>query len=237
MSILGGITGGGAGFVMTPLMIFFGFSPAQAVSTGKINGLTATIGALGGMHRVHRTLSRRRVGIVMALAFGIGLVVPFLIVALDSEVYRIALGIILLLMVPVLYFKKIGITPHRPTPRRRLIGGGLLTLALFLQGAFGGGLGSLVNVVLMSMLGMTAAEANATKRWSQLVLNITVAVGVLGSGLIVWQIVIVSLPATILGGYLGGHLASRNSNQFVMNIMMGLLAASGLALIFGMGGS
>jgi uncharacterized membrane protein YfcA len=38
MSILGGIAGGGGGFVMTPLAIFLGLTPAQAVSTGKFAG-------------------------------------------------------------------------------------------------------------------------------------------------------------------------------------------------------
>jgi uncharacterized membrane protein YfcA len=225
-SILSGIAGAGGGFIMTPLLIFLGFTPAQAVSTGKINGLAVTLGSLTGMRSQHGTLSRRKV---------VPVLVPFVIRGLESQVYRILLGLILLLMIPVMVLKKIGIKPHQPSTAQKVGGGVLLTLALFLQGAFAGGLGTLVNVVLMGMLGMTATEANLTKRWSQLILNVTVALGVVASGLIVWPLTLVAVPTTLIGGYIGGHLAVRRGNQFVLNVMIGLMVVSALALIFGVG--
>ena len=39
MSILSGIGGGGGGFIMTPLAIFLGLTPQQAIASGKIGGL------------------------------------------------------------------------------------------------------------------------------------------------------------------------------------------------------
>lgn len=233
MSIFSGIAGGGGGFVMTPLLIFLGLTPAQAVSTGKIGGVTITIGSLGGMRSIHGRLSKRRIIPVMILALIIGLLVPFVIKSLESDIYRITLGIILLLMVPVLHIKKVGITPHQPKRWQKFAGAGLLTLALGLQGAFSGGLGTLVNVVLMGMLGMTATEANVTKRWSQLILNITIIFGVVFSGLIVWQIAAVAIPTTLIGGYIGGKLAVKKGNAFVMNTMIVLMIVSALGLIFG----
>lgn len=234
MSIFSGIAGGGGGFVMTPLQIFLGLTPAQAVSTGKIGGLMITIGSLGGMRSVSKKLSWRKIVPIMILAFVVGLAVPFVIRSLDSEVYRVTLGVILLLMVPVMLLKKIGIKPHVPSMGQKIAGGFLLTSALALQGAFSGGLGTLVNVVLMGMLGMTATEANVTKRWSQLILNTTVVVGVLFSGLIVWQVAAVGAITTFIGGYIGGKIAVKRGNQFVMNIMIILMIISALILIFGL---
>ena len=233
MAIFSGIAGGGGGFVMTPLLILLGLSPAQAVSTGKLMGLTVTVGSLGGMRSAHGRVSKRRVIPVMVLAFGVGLVVPFVIRSLESNTYRILLGIILLLMIPIVIIKKVGIEPHHPTIWQKYVGAGLLTVALFLQGAFSGGLGTLVNVVLMGMLGMTATEANLTKRWSQLILNIVIVVGVFLSNLIVWQLLIVGVPLTLVGSYIGGNLAIKKGNQFVMNVMVVLMTLSALALIFG----
>lgn len=233
MSVFSGIAGGGGGFIMTPLLIFLGLSPAQAVSTGKITGLTVTIGALGGMRSIHGRLSKWRIIPVMVLAFLVGLVVPFVIKSLDSEVYRVALGMILLLMIPVLLIKKVGLTAYEPKPWQKYVGTGLLTLALFLQGVFSGGLGTLVNVVLMGMLGMTATEANVTKRWSQLILNITIVIGVLFSGLIVWYLLLIVVPATLIGGYIGGKIAVRKGNKFVMDTMIFLILVSAIFLIFG----
>ena len=233
MSVFSGIAGGGGGFIMTPLLIFLGLTPAQAVSTGKISGLTVSIGALGGMRSIHGQLSKWRIIPVMALAFFVGLLVPFVIKSLDSDAYRIALGIILLLMIPVLLVKKVGLSSYTPKTWQKYVGSGLLAVAMFLQGVFSGGLGTLVSVVLMSMLGMTATEANVTKRWSQLILNSTIVVGVLFSGLIVWQVLLVLIPLSILGGYLGGKIAVKKGNKFVLDVMIILMVISALLLIFG----
>jgi uncharacterized membrane protein YfcA len=232
-SVLSGIAGAGGGFIMTPLMIFLGLTPAQAVATGKINGLLVTLGSLAGMRKEYAQASRRKVIPVMVLSLLVGLVVPFVIVALDSQVYRIILGIVLLLMIPVVLLKKMGIKPHRPTRGQKIGGGALLVFALFMQGVFAGGLGTLVNMVLMGMLGMTATEANLTKRWSQLILNIVIVLGVLAAGLIVWPMALVGLPSILAGSYLGGHLAVKKGNQFIINVMVALMAVSAVALIFG----
>jgi uncharacterized membrane protein YfcA len=232
-AILSGISGAGGGFVMTPLGILLGLSPAQAVSTGKFNGLSVTVGSLLGMKEVHGRASKAKVIPIMILAFLIGLAVPFAIKTLDSDVYRVILGVILLLMIPVMIFKKVGIKPHRPSFWQKALGGSLLTVALVLQGVFSGGLGTLVNIVLMGMMGMTAVEANLTKRWSQLILNTTIIFGVIGSGLVVWNVAAVGICTTFVGSYIGGKMAVKKGDEFIMRVMIGLMIVSAIALIAG----
>lgn len=232
-SIFSGIAGAGGGFVMTPLGIFLGLSPAQAVSTGKFSGLSVTIGSLFGMKKAHGRVSKARVIPVMILAFVVGLAVPFVIKTLDNDVYRITLGIILLLMIPIMIIKKVGTKSHKPNLLQKIFGGGLLTSALVLQGVFSGGLGTLVNIVLMGMLGMTALEANLTKRWSQLILNTTIIIGVIGSGLIVWQVVAVGVGSTFLGSMVGGRMAVDKGDTFIMKVMIVLMFISAILLIAG----
>jgi hypothetical protein len=233
ISILSGIAGAGGGFIMTPLLILLGLSPAQAVSTGKFFGLSVTIGALSGLRGYSGEVSRRRVGAIMVLAFAVGLIAPFIIKSFDSRFYQLTLGVLLLLMIPIMIYKKIGIKPSRPSPIKKGVGGILLTISLFLQGIFSGGLGSLVNIVLMSMLGLTASEANITKRWSQLILNITIIFGVIGSGLIVWQIVAVGIITGLSGSYIGGHIAVKKGDKLIVNVMLALMLAAGIILILG----
>jgi uncharacterized protein len=233
MAILSGIAGAGGGFVMTPLGILLGLTPAQAVATGKFSGLSVTVGSLFGMKSAHGRVSKARVIPVMALALIVGLLVPFVIKALDSDVYRIVLGIILLLMIPIMIIKKVGVVPRNPSIQRRIFGGSLLTLALFLQGVFSGGLGTLVNVVLMGMMGMTAVEANITKRWSQLILNTTIIFGVIGSGLVLWHVALVGVCSTFFGSYIGGKLAVKKGDEFIMRVMIFLMFISAIALILG----
>lgn len=233
MSILSGIAGAGGGFIMTPLLILLGLTPAQAVSSGKFNGLAVTIGSLSGLRKYSGKVSKQRIAAIMVLAFIVGLIAPFVIKSFDSRFYRLALGVILLLMIPVMIYKKVGIKPSQPSLVKKVFGGIFLTIGLFLQGIFSGGLGSLVNIVLMSMLGLTASEANITKRWSQLILNITIIFGVLGAGLIVWQVVFVAIFSGLSGSYIGGRLAIKKGDGFVVNVMLVLMLAAGLILIFG----
>lgn len=232
-SVFSAIAGAGGGFITTPLLIFLGLTPAQAIATGKLGGFAVTVGALSGMRSAHGKVSKWRVLPVMALALVVGLIVPFIITSLDSGVYRMALGIILLVMIPVMVYKKVGIKSYRPKLWQKYTGGALLTVSLFLQGIFSGGLGSLVNIVLMGLLGMTAIEANITKRWSQLILNVVIVLGVLVSGLIQWHVALAGFAVTLTGGYIGGRIAVKRGDSFIMNIMVIMMLISAVVLIAG----
>jgi uncharacterized membrane protein YfcA len=122
---------------------------------------------------------------------------------------------------------------HHPTPLQKGLGGILLTVSLFLQGAFSGGLGSLVNIVLMGMLGQTANEAHITKRWAGLILNITIILGILGDRLVVWPVVAVAASANLVGSHIGGRIATHKGDKFAMNILLVLMGISAVALIGG----
>lgn len=232
-SVFSGISGGGGGFITTPTLILLGLSPAQAVSSGKFVGLSVAVGSLGGMRQATNHKLRRRALPIILLAFIIGLLAPLAIVNFESEAYRRVLGVLLLLMIPVLLFKKVGLKPQPTTKAKRYIGGALLAVALWLQGVFSGGLGSLVNMVLMGFLGMSAIEANITKRYAQLVLNVVIVLGVLGTGLVQWPVVVVGVVMAFIGSYLGGKIAVKRGNKFVMGAFMMAMFISGIVLLFG----
>lgn len=230
MSIFSGVAGGGGGFVITPLGILLGLSPAQAVSSGKFNGLAVTLSEL----RSYRgNVSRRRIFAIMILAFLVGLLAPLVIKSLDGRLYRIILGSILLILLPIMYYKRIGVTQRQPTRLQVAIGSILLTISLLLQGIFSGGLGSLVNVVLMGLFGQTANEAQITRRWAQLILNTTIIFGVLSSGLIVWPVVVAGLGSGLFGSAIGARIALRKGDAFAAHILLILMGVSALVLIAG----
>jgi len=231
-AVLSGIGGSGGGFIATPLLIILGLSPAQAVATGKLGGMAVATGSLGGMRRVPKR-SRRQMTLILSLAVVIGLLAPFAITRLDSEFYRRVLGILLLAMIPILIVKKVGQAEQEVSPARRLVGYGLLILSMAMAAVFSGGLGTLINIVLMAFLGMSALEANVTKRFTQLTLNIIIFVGLLGSGLIIWRVAAVCMLSGGLGGYIGGKIAAKKSNRFVMGVFMVLMFLSALELLFG----
>lgn len=231
-AIISGIGGAGGGFIMTPLLIFLGLTPAQAVATGKFSGLALSLGSLGGLSQVKRG-SKKQLYFIVGLAFVIGLLAPLAITRLDSEVYRRVLGVLLLCMVPILIVKKVGRKEHKPSKSKQIAGYFLLTIGLSLQAVFSGGLGTLVNIVLMAFLGMSALEANVTKRTSQVVLNTVIVLGVLASGLIVWKIALIAMVASSAGGYIGARIGVKKGDTFVMAVFIFLMIVSALYLLFG----
>jgi uncharacterized membrane protein YfcA len=231
-SILSGIAGGGAGFITTPFLILLGLTPAQAIATGKVTGLSVSAASLTGLRGVAPT-SKKLLISIMTLAFVIGIGAPLVITNLDSDTYRRILGVLLLAMIPVLLFKKIGHATHHPSRAKEIAGYALLAVTLGMQAVFSAGMGTLVNVVLMAFLGMNALEANITKRYSQVILNAVIVLGVLGSGLIVWQIAIAGVISGAAGGYIGGKIAVKKGNRFAVSVFVGLMFVSALALLFG----
>ncbi len=232
VAVLSGVSGSGGGFIVTPLLIFLGLSPAQAVATGKINGITISIGSLGGMRRVPRH-SKKLLFAIIFLTVVIGLIAPHVIVRIDANVFQRLIGLITLAMIPVIIISKVGHVDRVTSRHRKLVGLVVIALSLFLQAVFSGGLGTLVNLSLMAFMGMSAIEANVTKRVSQIVLNSVVLLGLLGSGLIVWQAALVGAISAAAGGFVGGKLAVKKGNRFVMITMVGLMFVSGVWLILG----
>lgn len=232
-AILSGVAGGGAGFINAPLLILFGLSPAQAIATGKLAGLSIALSSLGGLRKVVADRPKRQLGAIVALALVVGILSPFVITNLDSDLYRKILGVFLLAMIPVLLFKKLGRTSGHPSARKQIVGYTLLAPVLALQGIFGAGMGTLVNVVLMACMGMSALEASAAKRYSQVVLNTVIVIGVLASQLIVWEAALVGVICSAVGAYAGAKLAVRRGNEFVIGTLIVLSVASALFLLFG----
>lgn len=232
VSILGGMSGGGGGFIMTPLQIFLGLSPAQAVATGKLGGLSVTLGSLHGLRKA-KLHSWKVVVPISLIALVIGLLAPVAIKNLDAEAYKQVLGVLLLVMAPVMLFKKVGHHKKEVSQTYKIAGYISVGVALALQAVFSGGLGTLVNMAMMGLLGMSALEANVTKRFSQVVLNGVIVLGLIGSNLIVWDVVLVGVVSAFVGGVIGSHLAIKKGDVFVTRIFVIFMILAAIELLLG----
>ncbi len=229
-TIAGGMAGGGAGFILTPLLIFMGLTPAESIATGKAGSLVSVARNIQILSK-EKLHSWRFVVPFMVTALVIGLIAPQLIVGIDDEVYKRAVGVLLLVMIPVMYFKKVGTSKVAVGTHRTAVGAVLLVAAMVLQAVFSSGLGVLVNIVLIWVFGMGALEANITKRYSQLVLNVVTVIGLLFTGLIVWEIAIVNAICAFAGTTIGARLAVKKGNATVMYLFMVIMGISGVRLL------
>lgn len=231
-AVLSGISGAGGGFIATPLLILLGLPPQNAIATGKLNGLSV---GLGSLHRFskHQKFKWRTILPIMLLASAVGLIAPFFITNINNDSYRTVMGVLLIIMIPLLFVKKTGQVSTTVVGWKKFAGYGLLAFTLVLQGVFSTGMGTFVNIALMMFLGMSANEAHVTKRFSQLALNGMIVIGLIGSGLIVWQVVAVGVTTSFIGAQIGSHIAIKKGDRFVMVVFAVLMLLGGLALIFG----
>jgi uncharacterized membrane protein YfcA len=230
LAILSGIAGGGGGFIMTPMLIFLGLSPAQAVATGKLGGFSMAVGSLVGM-KSNRRLNKKILIAGIVLSILSGLLASKLIVSIDEDVYGNILGIALILLAPIMYIKKIGHQEKVISRNKQIIGYFGLFFALFLQGTLSGGMGIFVGVALMSGLGLDAIQSNVIKRITQLVLNFVIVLSLVGSGLILWDVAVVMIGVNLLGSAVGGHIAIKKGASFVSSVIAALALVSGIALL------
>lgn len=229
-SIFSGISGGGAGMINTPLAIFLGLSPQEAIVSGKFGGLSAVAGSIRVL-RKEKLHSWHYILPLMVLATVIGLLAPNLITNLEEDTYKKIIGVLLIGMVPVVYMKKIGVDKRLVSDNTKALGWLLVMVAMGLQAVFSSGLGTLVNLVLVSFMGMGAIEANVTKRFSQIVLNSIIIIGLWGSGFFVWEVIIVGSVANLIGSTIGSKIAVKKGNNLVMTILMIAMLMSGIAML------
>jgi len=230
MAIISSIASGGGGFVMTPLGIFLGLTPAEAIATGKLAGLSTTVGSLAGM-KSKIPANKKRLATVLVLAGIAGIASSQIIVNLDGDVYAKVIGVVLVLIAPLIYTKKIGYLPKVLSTKHTMLGYVAVFVALLAQGTFSSGLGIFVSIAMILGLGLDALEANITKRTTQLLMNSVIIAGVLGTGLIVWKVALVSIICNFFGSYIGGKIAVKKGAEFVSLLLAILAFMSGVGLL------
>jgi uncharacterized protein len=86
-------------------------------------------------------------------------------------------------------------------------------LSTYAVAIYGGYFGAGLGIALLAVLGLVFNESlkrlNAIKQVLSLAINVVAASFFAGSGKVVWELVAVMAPASLLGGWLGGKFASH----------------------------
>lgn len=226
--VLSGISGGGAGMLMIPLMIAVGLSPQQAVATGKMSALGSAFGGLSAFRKSGH-IRKDILKVMIPIAIVIGLLTPLVLIALDSEIMQNAIGIILLLMVPTLFIRKKSVIAHGV--KKRGLGYFLYSIILTLQSLFGSGVGSLSLFVMTLLFGTSKIEANATKRAVTAVMTPLTFIGLLVAGFVHITYGLAAVVGSFIGTHLGSKIAIKKGDEFVTYAMAFVVSVSGLLLL------
>jgi uncharacterized protein len=204
------LAGGGAGLIQLPMLIFMGLPFPLALATHKVATVALGVGATG------RHLREGHLQVwLLALIAGAGIpgVVAgaLFVLGIDERMAETALGILMLLLSLYSIFKpSLGLQSsdrHRD-PTGVAIGGLVLLLIGFMNGALSAGSGLFVTLWLVYWFGLEYKLAVAHTL-------VAVGLGWNGAGAVtmssVAQVQWSWIPALLLGSVIGGYLGANSS--------------------------
>lgn len=230
-STFSGMAGGGGGFITLPILIAFGLSAQQAVATNKMAGFGLNAGSVIAFKK--KSFENQKLLVFFTLlAAAISLAVPHVFKAISSQDFQLILGVLLIVLVPLVLSEKERLRQKTVSKLKKVTGAVLVAIALFVQGVFSGGTGSLNNVLLIYFFGLTALQANAMRRVITLSLNIFI-VGVLAATthFIVYKLALAGMAGSLIGGYTGSKIALREGERFAKYALAVFMVVSGIWLL------
>lgn len=212
------MSGGGAGLLQFPVLIFLGLSFAVALATHKVASVALGIGAVVRYWR-NSHLERQFVW-VMLLAGLPGVVVGgSVILQVPDRLAEVALGVLTAALGLYSMFKPELGQHDRPVHRDRagFIRGGLVLFVIgVINGSLTSGSGLFVTLWLVLWFGMDYQRAVA---YTLIMVGLfwngagAMTLGMLGD--IRWDWLPALLLGSFIGGYLGSHLAIRWGNRLI----------------------
>jgi uncharacterized membrane protein YfcA len=230
------LSGGGAGLIQFPMLIFLGLPFGVALATHKVASVALGLGAT--LRHLKESHLERRFSLIILGAGLPGVVLGALtILHIPERAATLALGGLTLGLGLYSVFKpRLGME-HAPKNQqgRALIGGmaGLFAVG-FLNGSITSGTGLFLTIWLIRYFGLDYTRAVAyTLILCGLVWNGTGALvlGVIGT--VAWGWMPALLAGSIIGGYLGSHLAIRKGNLWIKRSFEIVTILIGLKLITG----
>jgi hypothetical protein len=235
-NIFSALSGGGAGLIQLPVLIFLGLPFGLALATHKVATVALGIGATARHLRDNRLERRFALFMITSGLPGVMIGASF-ILQVPGRWAEIALGILTLALSLYSFLSPRLGQNYQPQHRDRqgyLSGGAVLFLIGVLNGSLTSGTGLFATLWLVRWFGMDYSRAVAyTLVLVGVFWNATGAItlGLLGD--IYWQWIPALLLGSVLGGYLGAHLAIVKGNTLIKRSFELVTLLIGLKLIVG----
>lgn len=235
-NLFSALSGGGAGLIQLPALIFLGLPFGLALATHKVATIALGIGATARHLKENRI--NRDFALVILLAGLPGVVIgASFILQVPDQIAKMALGILTIgLGIYSFFSPNLGQTLELKNRHRKgyLIGGLTLFFIGILNGSLTSGTGLFVTIWLIRWFGMDYKLAVAyTLIFVGLFWNASGAItlGLLGD--IHWQWIPALLLGSLIGGYVGAHLSIVKGNKVIKRSFEIVTLLIGLKLILG----
>jgi uncharacterized membrane protein YfcA len=235
-NIFSALSGGGAGLIQLPVLIFLGLPFGVAVATHKVATVALGIGATV-RHLKESHLERHFALFIVATGLpGVILGASF-ILQVPGRMAEIALGILTLgISIYSFFSPQLGqnYQPAHRSPKGYLLGGLALFIIGILNGSLTSGTGLFVTLWLVQWFGLDYKRAVA---YTLILVGLfwnaagAITLGILGE--IHWLWIPALLLGSVIGGYLGAHLAIVKGNALIKRSFEIVTLLIGLKLMTG----
>lgn len=233
-NILASLSGGGAGFVQLPVLIFLGLSFPMALGTHKVAVVALGVGAF--TRNPHITGINKQVALLMLLvgcpSVALGSVI---IVNFSDWIAEVILGLITILnVIYSIYRKDFGVisNEHKLTGKELIIGALLIALVGLLSGSFSSGAGLFGIMTLVLWFKMDIKRAiNHSMIFVALIWNFVGAFTIGSMGQIHWPWVPMLLTGAFIGGYTGTMIMHRLNVKIIKKLFQTVMIISGALLL------
>ena len=234
---LASMSGGGAGLLQFPLLLFLGLPFATALATHKVASVALGLGS--SFKQIRSGHINWGFNLYVSLTGMLGVIFGAnIIVFIPTRYAEIALACLILGLGIYSRFKPSFGQEEKPTHRTLsgyATGTIIITSIAILNGSLTAGSGLFVTLFLVQWFGFNYKQAVAITLISVgLIWNGVGAIAVYQAGAdIYWSWLPILLIGSLLGGYLGAHLAQQNSNQLIKRLFETLTLLIGVKLLIG----
>jgi uncharacterized membrane protein YfcA len=228
--------GGGAGLLQLPILIFLGLPFGIALATHKVASVALGVGATA-RHLREGTLQPRFVLFILATGLPGVVLGASIILRVPGRSAEIALGLLTLALGIYSFLKKQLGQEHQLRNQQGWqlwLGGAVLFLIGALNGSLTSGTGLFVTLWLVRWFG---ADYRTAVAYTLVLVGMfwngtgAVTLGLLGE--IRWDWLPALLAGSLLGGYLGAHLALGKGNRWIKRVFEVVTVLVGVKLIIG----
>jgi len=226
-----GVSVGGAGLIITPLLIFLGFTAQEAVATSIFGYTGMLLVGFVGFHKAGKI--DYKVGVPGAVIMGLGaLAGAFIMPQIPNEILKkIIGGFIIIILIILLADKSKGIYSVELSGMRNKVGFVLVFLLGITGSVVSGGVGILASYILLYFFGYTFVEGAGTRKPMFVARMVAPVVVYSFVGLINWQYGTVLLLSGMIGSYFGTKFALSKGSQWVRTLFIIVVLVSGVKLL------
>lgn len=237
MGIIAGWVGsqvGGGAIITVPVLIFLGLSPHQAIATQRFAGY------FGGYSSLVKYIRAGKVKWSLVLPLAIISIIgsaigATLMIQLPREYLEQIVALMMILSLIPLFLSKMGLRERSLEKRSKTVWmlsfAAYLILAIF-TGLFAPGANFIKLYLIVSILGLSFTQAQATKRCAG-IFGGTISVSIfLYEGLIQWAYALPLMLGFLIGAYMGADYAISKGERWVRGLLAIVVGISSVKLFF-----